>query len=159
MNENIPIPNQKLLSYQIIKLRELILEIQKCCEYRMLFESRKFGLPAAELKCLMLFDSERYLTVKGIAQQLEVAKSRVTKLIQGLMEKELVDRIDDPKDSRIKLISLTPTGRTRSDEINLFKTEIHKKLLLQLVPEERKNVIAHLELLRSTMEAVKETME
>ena len=56
----------------------------------MLFESHKFGLLQAELKCLMLFDMERYWTVKGIAQKMEVAKSLVTKIMDGLIKKTLI---------------------------------------------------------------------
>ena len=158
MNENEQIMNQKLLDYQTSRLSNLISEIQKCCEYRRLYESKKFNLPIAELKCLMLFNGERYLTVKGIAQKLEVAKSRVTKLIQGLIDKGMVDRIEDPQDSRIKLISLTHAGVLLSEEVNDFKTTLHKKILMNMDLDERKNTISYLELLRSSMEAVKESM-
>jgi DNA-binding MarR family transcriptional regulator len=158
MNKNNTHINQKLLEYQTLRLENLVSEIQKCCEYRRLYESKKFSLPVAELKCLMLFNGERYLTVKGIAQKLEVAKSRVTKLIQGLIDKGMVDRIEDPQDSRIKLISLTPSGAILSEEINNFKSSLHKKILMNMDPDERKSIISYLELLRSSMEAVKESM-
>jgi DNA-binding MarR family transcriptional regulator len=156
MNENTPIINEDLLKYQTLRLQELITEMLECCEERKLYETNRFSLPHAELKCLMLFDGERYLTVKGIAKKLEVAKSRVTKIVDGLIEKGLVERIDDPKDARIKLISLTPEGRSRSDEIASFQREIHRKILLQMDKDERKNILSCLELLRSAMEAVKE---
>jgi DNA-binding MarR family transcriptional regulator len=158
MNEIAQKTNHTLLDYQTFRLKSLVEEIQKCCEYKQLYESKKFGLPAAELKCLMLFDGERYLTVKRIAQRLEVAKSRVTVIIQGLIDKRLVDRIEDPQDSRIKLISLTALGIKKSQEITDFKISFHKKILTHMVPEERKRIISYLEILRSTMEAVKETM-
>ena len=158
MNKKPSKNNQKLLNYQIQTLKSLIAEIQKCCEYRELYESKKFGLPVAELKCLMLFDGERYLTVTGIAQKLEVAKSRVTKIIKGLGEKGMVHRIDDPQDSRIKLINLSNNGHKKAQEINDFKTALHQRILLQMQPDERKNTISYLALLRATMEAVKEGM-
>ena len=158
MNKNNENTNKELLKYYTLRLKALITDIQKCCDYRRLYETQKFGLPAAELKCLLLFEGERYLTVKGIAPKLEVAKSRVTKIIQGLMDKGLVDRIDDPQDSRVKLIRLTPAGNKKAQEINNFKTALHQRILLHMAPEERKAMIAYIELLRSTMEAVKETM-
>jgi DNA-binding MarR family transcriptional regulator len=158
MNEIAPKINQELLGYQTQRLKGLIGEMLQCCEDRKLYETQKFALPYAELKCLMLFDGERYLTVKGMAQKLEVAKSRVTMIINGLIEKGLVRRIDDPNDARIKLISLTPAGEKKSSEINRFHTEIHQKILLQLSMDERKQVLSQLELLRSSMEAVKEQL-
>jgi DNA-binding MarR family transcriptional regulator len=130
----------------------------KCCEDRKVYESGKFALPYAELKCLLLFDGQRYLTVKDSAQKLEVAKSRVTKIVNGLKEKQLVEEIDDPKDARIKLISLTPAGRTRFNEIAAFQRGLYRTLLLQVDADERKHVLSKLELLRSAMEAVKENL-
>ena len=158
MNEKKPRINEELIRYQTQRLKHLISEMLHCCEDRRIYEFRKFGLPYAELKCLMLFDGERYLTVKGIAQKLEVAKSRVTKIVNGLIKKGMVEQIFDPKDARIKLISLTPTGQQKSGEIDVFHKEIHRKILLQMGTNERKNVLSHLELLRSAMEAVKEQL-
>jgi DNA-binding MarR family transcriptional regulator len=156
MNEISTAINEELLRYQAQRLRDLIAEMLKCCEDRKLYESGRFGLPYSELKILMLFDGERYLTVKGIAQKLEVAKSRVTKLIDGLRKRGLVEQIYDPKDARIKLISLTPKGQRKSKEIGALQHELHRTILLQMDAEERKHMLSYLELLRSAMEAVKE---
>jgi DNA-binding MarR family transcriptional regulator len=150
--------NGDLIAYQTARLKGLIGEIIQCCEDRKLYESQKFGLPYSELKCLMLFDRERYLTVKGIAERLDVAKSRVTKIIDGLIAKDLAERAEDPKDARIKLINLTPAGQKKSAEIKDFQMGIHRKLLLHLSASERKNVLSHLELLRAEMEAVKQQL-
>ena len=156
-NNTLPI-NEDLLTYQAHRLQELIAEIVKCCEDRKVYESGKFELPYAELKCLLLFDGQRYLTVKDIAQKLEVAKSRVTKLVNGLKEKRLVAEIDDPMDARVKLISLTPEGYIRFSEIAEFQRELYRTLLLQVDTDERQHVLSNLELLRSAMEAVKEDL-
>jgi len=156
MNEYTPQPNEELLNYQTSRLQNLIGEMLQCCEDRKLLQSQKFELPYSELKCLMLFNGERYLTVKGIAQRLEVAKSRVTKIINGLIDKGLVRRIEDPDDGRIKLISLTPIGEEKSKDIEAFQREIHQKILLNLGSDERKTVLSNLDLLRTAMEAVKE---
>ena len=158
MNDNGSNVNKELLGYQTLRLQVLISEMLRCCEDRKLYESQKIGLPYAEVKCLMLFEGERYLTVKGIAQKLDVAKSRVTKITNGLIEKGLADRIDDPNDARVKLISLTPVGEKKSTEINAFHRNIHQEILMQLSMEERKQVLTHMELLRSSMEAVKEQL-
>ena len=156
MNEYNSAINEDFLTYQAHRLQELIAEMLKCCEDRKVYESGKFALPPAELKCLLLFDGQRYLTVKDSAQKLEVAKSRVTKLLKGLKEKQLVEEIDDPKDARVKLISLTPEGHTRFDEITAFQRELYRTLLLQVDKDKRNHVLSNLELLRSAMEAVKE---
>jgi DNA-binding MarR family transcriptional regulator len=156
MNEISAAINEELLRSQAQRLKDLIAEMLKCCEDRKIYESGRFGLPYSELKVLMLFAGERYLTVKGIAQKLEVTRSRVTKLIDGLRKRELAEQIHDPKDARIKLISLTPEGQRKAGEIGEMQQELHRKILLQMDPEQRKNMLSYLELLRSAMEDVKE---
>ena len=151
--------NEEFLGYQAQRLQELIAEILKCCEDRKFFESEKFGLPYAELRCLLLFGGERYLTLKGVAQKMEVAKSRVTKIVNGLIQKRLVKQIDDPHDARVKLISLTPAGHEKAQEITAFQRGLHRQILLHLEDDERKGLFSYLELLRSAMEAVKEQLK
>lgn len=145
--------------YQTRRLKELIEEILQCCQIQTGFLSRKFRIPQAELRCLLLFRGERYLTVKGMALKLDVAKSRVTKIVNGLVEKKLVESIDDPKDGRVKLISLTPAGYARCEEIGEYVRAVHEKLLMELDPEQRKVVLSSLDLLRVGMEAVKKGLE
>jgi len=158
MNDSAAIQIDELFRYQIRRFQELMEETLHCCQTRTQYLSQKFDIPQAELRCLMLFRGERYLTVKGIAQKLDVAKSRVTKIIEGLLSKKLVEAIDDPKDGRVKLISLTPFGARKSEEIAAFNAGLHEKLLLELGPEDRKIVLSSLEMLRSSMEAIKKQL-
>ena len=156
MNESISRITDELLEYQTRRLQDLIMQLNECCDDRKFYEIGKFTLPYSELKCLMLFRGERYLTVKGIAQKLDVAKSRVTKLINSLFEKRLVNRIDDPRDARIRLISLSRKGKATAEEILKFEMGIFREMLLQMDERERKSVLSGLEILRSAMEAVKD---
>ena len=158
MNDREANSNDVLLDYQSQKLEDLIEEIVQCCKERTSFLSKKFDIPEAELRCLMLFGEERYLTAKGISQKLDVAKSRVTKIINGLVKKRLVESIDDPKDARIKLIGLTSKGQKKSRELCDVTKDLHQRLLLEFEPEQRKMVISCLEILRASMEAVKNQM-
>ena len=158
MNDRKPNSPDVLLGYQTQRLQDLIEEILHCCKERTSHLSKKFDIPEAELRCLMLFGEERYLTAKGISQKLDVAKSRVTKIINGLIHKNLVESTDDPKDARVKLIGLTQEGQRKSKELGAIVTDLHQKLLLEFEPEQRKMVISCLEVLRSSMEAVKNQM-
>jgi DNA-binding MarR family transcriptional regulator len=124
----------------------------------MQYQSERFNLPDAELRCLMLFDGERYLTAKSIANRMNVVKSRVTKIIDGLAKKKLVQRIKDPEDSRITLLRLTAKGRSKLGEINDFNDFVHHDVLRQLAPEQRMTMLTNLEMLKASMEAVKDLM-
>jgi len=124
----------------------------------MQYQCERFNLPDAELRCLGLFGEERYLTAKGIAQKMNVVKSRVSKIIDGLIKKQYIQRIKDPEDSRVSLLSLTPAGQKKLNEINSFLEDLHHQLLLQMVPEQRKAMLTNLDILRASMESIKEMM-
>jgi len=125
----------------------------------MQYQSERFNLPDAELRCLVLFGEERYLTSKGIAYKMNLVKSRVSRIIDGLIRKELIQRIKDPGDSRVSLLSLTAKGQEKLGEINSFMEDIHGRVLQQIAPDQRKTVLTNLEILKASMEAVKELME
>lgn len=145
--------------HQVEQLREIISKLFQCCQERIQYQCDKFGLHDAEIRCLMLFGEERYLTVKGIAPKLNVVKSRVTKIINGLIRKKLVQKVKDPSDSRIILFSLTPKGQTKLENINAFMMNIHANLLSLVQPDQRHTLLANLETLKLSMEAVKEMMD
>jgi DNA-binding MarR family transcriptional regulator len=158
MNDNAMTSEGNIPSYQLIQFQELIAKLFQCCQERMQYQSDRFALPDAELRCLQLFANERYLTPKGIAHKMNVVKSRVTKIIDGMVRRKLIQRVKDPEDSRITLLSLTPKGQDKLNEINDFLDSIHLEVLSQMAPEQRKTVLTNLEVLKASMEAVKELM-
>ncbi|NIV98101.1 MarR family transcriptional regulator, partial [Candidatus Saccharibacteria bacterium] len=112
-------------------------------------QCERFGLPDAEFRCLMLFGEERYLTAKGIALKMNVVKSRVSKIVDGLIKKKLIQRIKDPEDSRISLLSLTAEGQKKVNNINSFLQDIHYQVLLQMAPDQRTAVLTNLDILKA----------
>jgi len=152
-------PSPHVSEFQLQQFQLLISKLFRCCQERMQYQSERFNLPDAELRCLTLFGEERYLTAKGIAYKMNLVKSRVSRIIEGLLRKKLIQRFKDPEDSRVILLSLTPDGQKKLDEINSFMEDIHSRVLQQMVPEQRKAVLTNLEILKASMESVKEMME
>ena len=144
--------------FQLEQFQELITKLFQCCQERMQYQCERFQLPDAELRCLGLFGEERYLTAKGIALKMNVVKSRVSKIIDGLIKKKLIQRIKDPEDSRISLLSLTPHGYKKLNEINGFLKSLHGQVLSQMAQDQRQAMLTNLDILKASMEAVKELM-
>lgn len=151
-------PRADISPYQLEKFQEVIAKLFQCCQERMQYQCERFNLPDAELRCLTLFGEERYLTAKSIAHKMNVVKSRVSKIIDGLISKNLIQRIKDPEDSRISLLSLTADGQLKLNEINRFLNDIHGQVLSQMAPDQRQSVLTNLDILKASMEAVKEMM-
>jgi DNA-binding MarR family transcriptional regulator len=139
--------------HQAHRFQELIFTLYQCCQNRMQSQSERFGLPDAELRCLRLFGQERYLTSKGISHKMGVVKSRVTKIIEGLVNKGLIQRYKDPEDSRITLLSLTTAGQDKLAQINQYVSATNYDVLAQMTPEQRHTLLAHLEILKVSMDA------
>ena len=144
--------------YQLVQFQELITKLFQCCQERMQYQCERFHLPDAELRCLGLFGEERYLTAKGIALKMNVVKSRVSKIIDGLIKKKLIQSIKDPEDLRISLLSLTSSGQQKLNEINRFLKKLHGQVLSQMAPDQRQAMLTNLDILKASMEAVKELM-
>lgn len=158
MNKNSHGADQDLLPYQTARLQDLLTEIQQCCQSRTVYQSRRFHLPQAQINCLLILARQPYLTVTHLAQRLEAAKSRASKLVDELAEAGLVRRSEDPNDGRVKLVGLTPAGKDKTGEIEQFLAEIHQEILKRLPPDQRRDLLSHMEVLRQSMEAVKEML-
>ena len=144
--------------FQLEQFQVLISKLFQCCQERMQYQCERFQLPDAELRCLGLFGEERYLTAKGIAPKMNVVKSRVSKIIEGLIKKKLIQSIKDPEDSRVSLLSLTPHGHKKLNEINGFLKDLHGQVLSQMAQDQRQTMLTNLDILKASMEAVKELM-
>ncbi len=144
-----------ITDHQIDQFQILIFKLYQCCQERMQRQAEQFDLPDAELRCLRLFGHERYLTPKGIAHRMGVVKSRITRLIEGLVKKGFIQRFKDPEDSRITLLRLTPQGQIQLDRINRHLKSANRNVLSRMSDEQREALLVHLEVLRSSMEAVK----
>ena len=155
MNDKEQNPDKALIEYQSNKLQQLINDVHNCCKDRIYLEAKMFKLPASELKCIMLFEGHRYLTGVEIAGKLEVAKSRATVILDSLAKRGFIQRMPDPNDARVKLVSLTPAGYKKIKEIEDFVFHLYHQLLSQIEPSQRPGVLNALEILTSTMKAIK----
>ena len=158
MNETVPHHSSEATPHQIRQFQTLLLKLFQCCRERSQYQSERFDLPDAELRCLLLFSGERHLTAKTIAPKMNVVKSRITKIVAGLTRKGLLARIRDPEDSRVTLLSLTPDGQKKLKQIESFNDYVHTEILKQMEPEQRKIMLTNLELLKASMVSIRELM-
>ena len=133
--------------------------LHQCCADQHVYMSGKFSIPQAELRCLMVFGEERYLTSKGICARLSITKSRVSKIMDGLERKKLVVKVDDPADSRVTLLALTPGGQNYRRSILSAQDGILDAVLDHIDSARREEMLEALEVLKSAMVRIGETYE
>jgi len=56
------------------------------------------------------------------------------------------------------LLSLTPAGQKKINEINSFLEDVYGQVLSQMAPDQRQAMLTNLDILKASMEAVKEMM-
>jgi DNA-binding MarR family transcriptional regulator len=131
-------------------------DLYGCCKDRHAMLVETFGLPEAEIRCLLLFRHDRYQTSRGLADELNVAKSRITKLIGSLENKGLIKRIPDPEDARVTLLCLNGQGERLVQEIDEFRQAMLVDIL-SLVPEDsRSTLLEALSSLKRSMKIIRE---
>lgn len=139
------------------RFRIVVEELNRKCHERMRAQCDLFGVNDAELRCLRLFENQRYLTSKGISAALGVAKSRVTRILEGLEKKGLVQRLPDPNDSRVVLLSLTPLGQEKWATANAHVSAVNAAILARLSESQRVDLLSMLSMLKAAMDAVSAT--
>jgi len=146
--------NDDLLSKQAKQLKELLDEIATCCQIHRHYEVNKFSLPYAEANCLLAINQQNGCSLKKIAQQLEVSKSRVTRIIQSLAKKGLVTINAHPQDSRNKLCELSAEGYELIQKLEAFRFSLHLNVLKQINAEDREEVLNSLQKLKQAISKV-----
>jgi DNA-binding MarR family transcriptional regulator len=159
MNEYDEAETGELSQQQRRQFSQMLDKLYQCCTDNQVYLSEKFELPQAELRCLMLFGQERYLTAKGIAGRLGIARSRVTKLVSGLTDKKLLVRVTDPTDSRVVLLSLTPAGQKMRQDVADLQHSLRDAVLGAIDPDRRHMLLQALDMLKTAMERVGEALD
>lgn len=108
----------------------------------------------AEAYTLMELTRDHSLTQNELVQRLNLAKSTVSRLVDGLVRRGWVARRRNPGDGRGKLLSLTQEGQNVSATIAAAREQKFTRLLDQIPIDQRTTVLTSLEII---VEAIRET--
>lgn len=89
----------------------------------------RFDLRNTDFRILNLVDHAQGTTVNEIARQTHVDKAWISRSLRQLLEKGLVKRGSDKKDSRVAIIRLTKNGQSLLEEIRPLTTATEEQLL------------------------------
>jgi DNA-binding MarR family transcriptional regulator len=107
------------------------------------------GLSFTQMKGLVALSGERDepLTVNGLAEQLGLSLASTSRAVEGLVKRDLVLRVEDTHDRRVRRLSVTPAGQELSDRILAARLEGLGQFAASLTTRERAKLEAALELL------------
>jgi DNA-binding MarR family transcriptional regulator len=93
----------------------------------------QLDVPIGQMKTLfILWTAGKPQTMGQLAHALGVSLGSVTGLVDGLVQRSLVRREEDPTDRRQKLARLTPTAATRLRRIEQERSLIAQRLLRRM---------------------------
>jgi DNA-binding MarR family transcriptional regulator len=100
-------------------------------------------------QCLVLLevDDRERLTVGQLASRLRLDDSTLSRTIDGLVRRGLLDRVRDDRDRRVVWIGLTPEGKTASDAIHERNDAIYRNIFDKIPPSKREAVVRNFKIL------------
>ncbi len=97
---------------------------------------RSEGVSISEWRVLAVIAQSDALAARDVVSRTPMDKMTVSRAIASLEKKAFARRAVSPKDRRVNMISLTPSGRALFDRIAALALAYEEELLASLTPDE-----------------------
>lgn len=102
---------------------------------------KQFGLRLLEARIIGLVGTFGALSLKEICRESDIEKSHASKLIGRLLQRGLVEKLDDAADQRAISVRLTDEGRNLHRALYAESLERNERWLAVLTPPERAQLL------------------
>ncbi|MBN2007988.1 MarR family transcriptional regulator [candidate division KSB1 bacterium] len=120
-----------------VELADIISVLFANCQIKENLHVTQFGVSIVEFRCLRILKGNPNITVNNLAHKMSLTSSRITRIVDGLVKKKLVDRISGENDRRIYHLSLTSQGKNLILEMLEKYNEMHDEILRPIPPEQK----------------------
>lgn len=127
---------------------KIVVALERISEaFRVLLwsESKENSLSPIQIQILifLLFHSEEKCKVSYLAEEFNMTKATISDSIRVLLKKELVQKFNNPSDTRSYIIGLTEQGKQIAEKSANFTFNIEKPLS-SLPEDQKKDILAGL---------------
>lgn len=122
---------ESLVTYRLMRLADTLVRAAGHV-YRA-----QHGISLTELRLLGMIGRHQPLAVNEASRLTGIDKAWVSRSLTALVKRKLVIRQPHPSDSRIVLLSLTPGGRAKVQQIVPLAVARHQRLLATLSERQR----------------------
>lgn len=122
-------------------------------------ELKEYGISASEFPLLFEVYQREGITQDELSLMLALDKAAVTRTIQSLTEKGIVERRKDADDHRCNRIFLTEKGRALQEPINKARVQLSNRLMNQMSQEERQEFLHLLKMAIRSIDAAEDEPE
>ena len=137
------------LTYKILKSSEM-------CDQWLI---SPHGLTISQGYTLLAFAPQGAVSMGELSASMELANSTMTRMVDQLVRKGLVQREPDDADRRVILVSLTPQGQEMQHALRTEFQEFFELVLQEIEEDERATVVDALEKLVNVIEQVAATCQ
>ena len=103
------------------------------------------------LVCRLTEDKPNGVTLKELAESMKLAPATVSELVESLVKKDFLQRVQNPEDRRAVQITLTDHGQTLLNECIKCVDSLCEKLLAGLTASERNAMLGALSKITSKL--------
>ncbi|MBA4312976.1 MAG: hypothetical protein C0417_10130 [Chlorobiaceae bacterium] len=136
---------------QAEKMADLTFALLEQCQQKQEQMANNLGLTVAEFKLFLSFRDDSSLSVGDLAKRMELSSSRLTRILDGLVEKKFVMRELGVNDRRTMKITITNAGKKIQHAIDQIYIKAHRDILDLLPPGADESVIFAMEKLHQAM--------
>lgn len=133
-------------------LADLTFRLLASCHEKEERLAKNHGLTQAEFRCLRLIQAGENINNREIAERMKLSASRLTRIIDGLVQKGYVMREIEPTDRRNMRVYLSAKGVEFVQRLNGDYIDIHKEILADIDIEQHKPLINAMTHLLSALE-------
>jgi len=114
------------------KLAELTFNLLEDCHQKEMRLAEQHGLTPSEFRCLRLFNLGEVVNNKDLATRLNLSPGRLTRIINGLVEKGYMHREIAEADRRNMKVTLSEKGECMVGQLNEAYIRIHEEILADI---------------------------
>ncbi len=134
------------------QLADLTFRLLANCQEKEARLAEQYGLTQAEFRCLRLFGTQESSNNKHIAEKMNLSPSRLTRIIDGLVQKNYMAREIDTEDRRNMRVTLSDQGVEIVSRLNKAYIGIHREILDEIEEQQHKPLITAMTHLLSGLE-------
>jgi DNA-binding MarR family transcriptional regulator len=134
------------------RLANLTFSLLERCQEKEAWLAKEHGLFQSEFKCLRLFGSDENLNNKEISKRMNLSPSRLTRIIDRLVQKGYMKREIDQTDRRYMRVCLSRKGKILSHKLDKAFVDIHYEILQEIDDSQHESLIIAMEHLQLAIE-------
>lgn len=130
------------------EMADLTYELLENCQVKIERTAHELNLTVAEFKLIRAIDDREVLSAGELAKRLNLSSSRITRIIEGLVKKNIVQKDSGSSDRRVVHIRLTPTGLNTRNMLLQMYVNVHQDIIDLLPSDAGESVILAMRKLR-----------